>query len=73
VLLAAVGEVEARGLARARGASSTRAWLTGAHQVDPAEASMLVRTARSLRAGFQQTVTAGRGQGLVCPGTGDHP
>ncbi|MGI8625629.1 MAG: DUF222 domain-containing protein [Geodermatophilaceae bacterium] len=53
VLLAAVGEVEARGLARARGASSTRAWLTGAHQVDPAEASVLVRTGTSLRAGFE--------------------
>ncbi|MBA3292330.1 MAG: DUF222 domain-containing protein [Geodermatophilaceae bacterium] len=55
VLLGTVGEVEARGLARARGASSTRAWLHGAHQLDPAQASMLVRTARSLRAGFQET------------------
>ncbi len=55
VLLAAIGEVEARGLARARGASSTRAWLHGAHQLDPAEASMLVRTGTSLRAGFQAT------------------
>jgi len=55
VLLAAIGEVEARGLARARGASSTRAWLHGAHQLDPAEASMLVRTGTSLRAGFQET------------------
>ncbi len=36
VLLAAIGEVEARDLATTRGASSTRAWLTGAHQVDPA-------------------------------------
>lgn len=58
VLLAAVGEVEARGLARARGASSTRAWLHGAHQLDPAEASMLVLTAASLRQGFQSTGTA---------------
>lgn len=32
VLLAAVAEVESRGLARTRGASSTRAWLTGAHR-----------------------------------------
>jgi len=55
VLLAAVGEVEARGLARTRGATSTRAWLHGAHQLDPAEASMLVRTAAALRAGFQET------------------
>ncbi len=54
VLLAAVGEVEARGLARSRGASSTRAWLHGAHRVDPGEASMLVRTATSLP-GFEAT------------------
>jgi len=58
VLLAAVGEVEARGLARTRGATSTRAWLNGAHQLDPAEASMLVRTAKSLREGFESTGTA---------------
>ena len=55
VLLGAVGEVEARGLARARGASSTRAWLIGAHRVDPGEAGMLVRTGRSLRMGCQAT------------------
>jgi len=59
VLLAAVGEVEARDLARSRGASSTRAWLHGAHQLDPAEASMLVRTGKG---GFwrwsQQTCSA---------------
>ena len=58
VLLAAIGEVEARDLATTRGASSTRAWLTGAHQVDPAEAGMLVRTARALRAGFEKTGAA---------------
>ncbi|MDQ3714960.1 MAG: 13E12 repeat family protein, partial [Actinomycetota bacterium] len=58
VLLAAIGEVEARGLAGARGASSTRAWLNGAQQLDPAEASMLVRTAKSLREGFESTGTA---------------
>ena len=58
VLLAAVGEVEARGLARSRGASSTRAWLHGALQVDPGEASMLVRTAKSLRTGFEATGAA---------------
>ena len=62
VLLAAVGEVEARGLARTRGATSTRAWLHGAHQLDPAEASMLVRTAAALRAGFPgDWAGAGRG------------
>lgn len=58
VLLAAVGEVEARGLASARGASSTRAWLHGAHRLDPAEASMLVRAAKSLREGFESTGVA---------------
>ena len=58
VLLAAVGEVEARGLSRSRGASSTRAWLHGAHQVEPGEASMLVRTAKSLRTGFEVTGVA---------------
>ncbi|MBA3369807.1 MAG: DUF222 domain-containing protein, partial [Geodermatophilaceae bacterium] len=55
VLLAAVGEVDARALARTRGSTSTRAWLHGAHQLDPAEAAMLVRTAAALRAGFQET------------------
>jgi len=55
VLLAAIGEVDARALARTRGSTSTRAWLHGAHQLDPAEASMLVRTAAALRAGFQET------------------
>lgn len=58
VLLAAVGEVDARGLAASRGASSTRAWLTGAHQLDPGEASVLVRTATVLRGGFEATGTA---------------
>ena len=58
LLAAAVGEVEARDLARSRGASSTRAWLHGAHQLDPAEASMLVRTGKSLREGFETTGVA---------------
>ena len=58
VLLATIGEVEARGLARSRGASSTRAWLPAAHRPDPAEALMLVRTAASLRAGFEETGVA---------------
>lgn len=49
VLLAVIGEVEARGLARSRGASSTRAWLHGAHQLDLAEASVLVRTGQMHR------------------------
>jgi hypothetical protein len=58
VLLAAVGEVEARGLARSRGATSTQAWLHGAHNVDPSEAGKLVRTGRSLRRGFAATAVA---------------
>ncbi len=58
VLLATVGEFEARRLAKARGASSTRAWLTAAHQVDPCEASVLVNTATALRGGFEATDTA---------------
>ena len=58
VLLAAIGEVDARALARTRGSTSTRAWLHGAHQLDPAEAAMLVRTAKTLREGFEETGTA---------------
>ncbi|MDQ3733754.1 MAG: 13E12 repeat family protein [Actinomycetota bacterium] len=58
VLLAAVGEFEARGLAKAQGASSTRAWLTGAHQVDPSDATVLMKNATALRGGFEATGTA---------------
>jgi hypothetical protein len=49
VLLARLGEAEARGLARARGATSMTAWLRGSHRVGAGEACRLVRTARSLR------------------------
>jgi len=49
VLLAAVGEFEARGLAGSRGCSSTRAWLRSAHRIAPVEASRLVRTATAVR------------------------
>ncbi len=49
VLLAAVGEFDARGLAGARGCSSTRAWLRSAHRIAPHEAKRLVGTATALR------------------------
>ncbi len=49
VLLARLGEADARGLARSRGATSTVAWLRGSHRVGAGEASRLVRTARALR------------------------
>lgn len=48
VLLARLGEAEARGLPRSRGASSMVAWLRGTHRVGPGEASRLVHTARAL-------------------------
>jgi len=58
VLLAAIGEVDARGLARARGATSTTAWLQGAHQVGPGQAARLVGTARALREHLPATADA---------------
>lgn len=48
VLLARLGEADARGLARAHGASSMTAWLRGWHRLGPGEASRPCRTARSL-------------------------
>ena len=48
-LLALLGEADARGLARTRGATSTCGWLRGSHRLGPGEASRLVRTARALR------------------------
>ncbi|MBA3293469.1 MAG: hypothetical protein H0T40_06960 [Geodermatophilaceae bacterium] len=55
LLLAAVGEVDARDLARRRGASSIRAWLRDAHRCDPREASRLTATACGLRSGLIAT------------------
>jgi len=49
LLLAHLGEADARGLARTRGATSTAAWLRGSHRLGPGEASRLVRTARAVR------------------------
>lgn len=64
LLLDAVGEVEARGLPRSRGCSSTRAWLRSAHRIAGYEAARLVRTARSLRTGLPG-VAAALGSGAV--------
>jgi len=55
LLLAAVGEVDARDLARRRGATSIRAWLRDAHCCDPREAGRLTATARGLRSGLGAT------------------
>ncbi len=49
LLLDAIAEVDARGLARSRGATSTRAWLRSAHLIAPYEAAKLVSTAKALR------------------------
>jgi len=58
VLLARLGEADARGLARSRGASSMVAWLRGSHRLSCAEASRLVKTARALREQLPATATA---------------
>ena len=57
VLLTRLGEADARGLARSRGASSTVAWLRGSHRLSCAEASRLVKTARALREQLPATAT----------------
>jgi len=58
VLLARLGEADARGLARGRGASSMLAWLRGSHRLSCAEASRLIKTARALRGQLSATATA---------------
>ncbi|MGI8720746.1 MAG: DUF222 domain-containing protein [Geodermatophilaceae bacterium] len=58
LLLAAVGEVDARDLARRRGATSIRAWLRDAHRCDPREAGRLTATARGLRSALPATQEA---------------
>ncbi|MGI8625559.1 MAG: DUF222 domain-containing protein [Geodermatophilaceae bacterium] len=58
LLLAHLAEADARGLARARGATSMTAWLRGSHQLAASEASRLVRTARALRDQLQATAQA---------------
>ena len=58
VLLARLGEADARGLARTSGATSTVAWLRGSHRLGAGEASRLVRTARALREQLPATAQA---------------
>ena len=58
VLLARLGEADARGLARTRGASSMVAWLRGTHRLAAGEASRLVRTAEALREQLPATAQA---------------
>ena len=55
--LARLGEAEALGLARTRGATSMTAWLRGSH-LGPGEASRLIRTARALREQLSATAQA---------------
>jgi len=58
VLLARLGEADARGLARSRGSSSMVAWLRGSHRLSSGEASRLVKTARALREQLPATAQA---------------
>ncbi len=58
VLLARVGEAEARGLALTRGASSMTGWLRCSHRLAPSEASRLMKAARSLREQLPATAAA---------------
>ncbi len=64
LLLDAVWEVEARGLARSQGCPSTRAWLRSAHRIAAHQAARLVRTAGSLRTELPG-VAAALGSGAV--------
>jgi len=64
LLLDAIAEVDARGLANRRGCSSTRAWLRSAHRIAPHEAAKLVSTAKSLRTELP-SVAAALGTGTV--------
>ncbi len=58
VLLARLGEADARGLALTRGASSMTGWLRCSHRLAAGEASRLVKTARSLREQLPATAQA---------------
>ncbi len=64
LLLDAIAEVDARGLANRRGCSPTRAWLRSAHRIAPHEAAKLVSTAKSLRTELP-SVAAALGTGTV--------
>jgi len=58
VLLARLGEADARGLAHSRGASSLTGWLRCSHRLSPGEAFRLVKTARTLREQLPATAAA---------------
>lgn len=58
VLLARLGEADARGLAHSRGASSLTGWLRCSHRLGVGEASRLVKTARALREQLPATAAA---------------
>ncbi|MDQ3716615.1 MAG: 13E12 repeat family protein, partial [Actinomycetota bacterium] len=64
LLLDAIAEVDARGLANRRGCSSTRAWLRSAHRIASYEAAKLVSTAKALRTELP-AVAAALGAGAV--------
>jgi hypothetical protein len=64
VLLARLGEADAWGLARSRGASSMVGWLRGSHRLGSGEASRLVKTARALREQLPATASAMTGGGV---------
>ncbi|MGI8628226.1 MAG: DUF222 domain-containing protein [Geodermatophilaceae bacterium] len=58
LLLAHLGEADARGLAMSRGATSLTAWLRGSHRLSACEASRLAKTARALREQLPATAQA---------------
>ena len=65
VLLAAVGEVDARGSHVLDGALTAGAWLRATVTVTPAEAAGAVRTARALRGGLLPGTVAALGAGEI--------
>ena len=65
VLLAAVGEVDARGSHVQDGALSTGAWLRSTVTVTPVEAAGAVRTARALRGGLLPGTAAALAAGEI--------
>src|SRR5215218_10587442 len=69
VILAAVGEVDARGSFATDGALTAGAWLRSRATVTPAEAAGTVRTARALRAGCCPARSRRSLRGRSRPGT----
>jgi hypothetical protein len=64
-VLAAVGEVDARGSHVHEGALTVGAWLRAHTRVTPAEAAATARTARALHAGLLPATTAALGAGEI--------